>query len=312
MPVYNDWPVVPRLLERLDAALDAGQLGAEVVLADDGSSPPPERNLLAGARFRAIASVSVLRLGRNMGHQRAIAIGLAHISTKRTCRAVVVMDADGEDPPEEVPRLVAARASGRPSIVFAARAGRSEGPLFRVFYWLYRATHRLLTGSGISFGNFSVVPAELLPNVVLLAELWNHYPSAVVKARLPFVTVPVRRGPRLGGESRMSLTGLILHGLGALSVHGDVIGVRALMATLGAIGLCLAGIGTVVGIRFLTDLAIPGWASAVVGLLVAILMQAVLLSLVFVFVTLNSRNYSAVIPRRDYADYVVSEERVYP
>ncbi len=72
------------------------------------------------------------------------------------------------------------------------------------------------------------------------------------------------------------------------------------------------GIVTVVIIRAMTDLAIPGWASAVVGLLVAILLQAVLLSLVFIFVTLNSRSYSAVIPRRDYADYVAGETRVYP
>ena len=48
-----------------------------------------------------------------------------------------------------------------------------------------------------------------------------------------------------------------------------------------------------------------------VGLLVAILLQTVLLSLVFIIVTLNSRSYSAVIPRRDYADYVAGETRVY-
>jgi hypothetical protein len=110
----------------------------------------------------------------------------------------------------------------------------------------------------------------------------------------------------------MGLTGLVLHGLGAISVHGDVIGVRALMAMLVAIALCLAGIVAVVFIRVVTDLAIPGWASAVVGLLIAILLQAVLLSLVFIFVTLNSRAYAAVIPRRDYADYVAGEMRLYP
>jgi hypothetical protein len=110
----------------------------------------------------------------------------------------------------------------------------------------------------------------------------------------------------------MGLTGLILHGLGAISVHGDVIGVRALLATLVAIVVCLAGIATVIVIRSVTDLAIPGWASAVVGLLIAILLQAVLLSLVFIFVTLNSRDYAAVIPRRDYADYIAGETRLFP
>ena len=312
MPVYNDWPLIPILLARLDAALVGAGLSAEVVLADDGSTTPPERDLLDGAGFRAIASVNVVHLGRNAGHQRALAIGLAYIHASRPGRNVVIMDADGEDAAEDVPRLVAALGAGEAAIVFAGRSARSEGPLFRVFYEIYRLMHRLLTGRRIWFGNFSIVPARLLPRLVLLSELWNHYPSAVVKARIPFTSIPLPRAPRLGGRSHMGLTGLILHGLGAISVHGDVIGVRALLATLVAIVVCLAGIATVVVIRAVTDLAIPGWASAVVGLLVAILLQAVLLSLVFIFVTLNSRDYAAVIPRRDYADYIAGETRLFP
>jgi glycosyltransferase involved in cell wall biosynthesis len=312
MPVYNDWPLIPVLLARLDAAFARAGLAADVVLADDGSTVPPEPSLLDGAGLAAIASVTAVHLGRNAGHQRAVAIGLAYIHATRPGRAVVVMDADGEDAAEDVPRLVAALGSGEERIVFAGRSARSEGPLFRVFYELYRLTHRVLTGRRIWFGNFSIVPARLLPRLVLLSELWNHYPSAVIKARIPFTSIPLPRASRLGGRSHMGLTGLVLHGLGAISVHGDVIGVRALLATLVAIAICLAGIATVVVIRTVTDLAIPGWASAVVGLLVAILLQAVLLSLVFIFVTLNSRDYAPVIPRRDYGDYIAGETRLFP
>jgi hypothetical protein len=312
MPVYNDWPLIPVLLARLDAALAGAGLSTEVVLADDGSTTPPDRSLLDGAGFRAITSVTVVHLGRNAGHQRALAIGLAYIHATRKGRAVVIMDADGEDAAEDVPRLVAALDADEGTIVFAGRSARSEGLLFRVFYELYRLTHRLLTGRRIWFGNFSIVPARLLPRLVLLSELWNHYPSAVIKARIPFTSIPLPRARRLGGRSHMGLTGLVLHGLSAIAVHGDVIGVRALLATLVAIVVCLSGIATVVLIRAVTDLAIPGWASAVVGLLVAILLQAVLLSLVFIFVTLNSRDYAAVIPRRDYADYLAGETRLFP
>ena len=109
------------------------------------------------------------------------------------------MDADGEDAAEDVPRLVAALGAGEAAIVFAGRSARSEGPLFRVFYEIYRLMHRLLTGRRIWFGNFSIVPARLLPRLVLLSELWNHYPSAVVKARIPFTSIPLPRAPRLGG-----------------------------------------------------------------------------------------------------------------
>ena len=49
-----------------------------------------------------------------------------------------------------------------------------------------------------------------------LSELWNHYPSAIIKARIPFTAIPLPRGPRLGGRSQMSLTSLVLHGLGAI------------------------------------------------------------------------------------------------
>ena len=312
MPVYNDWPLIPLLLARLDAALAGAGLVAEIILADDGSTTTPDRSLLRGARYQAITSATVLHIGRNVGHQRAIAIGLAYVHATRPDRAAVIMDADGEDATEDVPRLVAGHDAGEGTIVFAGRSARSEGPMFRVFYELYRLAHRVLTGRRIWFGNFSIVPARLLPRLVLLSDLWNHYPSAIIKARIPFTSIPLPRAPRLGGRSHMGLTGLLLHGLSALSVHGDVIGVRALLTTLVAIGLCFGGIVTVVIIRAMTDLAIPGWASAVVGLLVAILLQAVLLSLVFIFVTLNSRSYSAVIPRRDYADYVAGETRVYP
>ena len=62
----------------------------------------------------------------------------------------------------------------------------------------------------------------------------------------------------------MNLVSLILHGLGGISVHGDVIGVRALLGTLVAVLLCVIGIAIVVAIRFTTDLAIPGWASTTI------------------------------------------------
>jgi len=312
MPVYNDWPVVPLLLERLDRALAGAGLAADVVLVDDGSPEPPGRDLLAGAAYRALASVSVLRLTRNLGHQRAIAIGLAYVHAKRPCRGIVVMDADGEDAAEDVPRLVQAGAAGGERLVFAARTRRSEGPAFQAFYRLYRLLHRVLTGAWISFGNFSYVPRGVLPRLVVLSELWSHYPAAVMKARLPVATIPVERAARLAGQSQMNLVSLVLHGLASLSVHGDVIGIRALLATLVAIVLCLAGIGTVVGIRIFTELAIPGWASFVTAVLVVILLQTVSLSLVFVFMILTSRNYATVLPRRDYADYVDGEEPLHP
>src|SRR5262249_6940606 len=107
IPVFDDWEALARLLPRLDAALAGAGLPASVLIIDDASprSAPPAT--FAGP-FGALRAIDVLRLARNLGHQRAIAIGLAHLRAERTFDAVVVMDGDGEDRPEDVPRLVEA------------------------------------------------------------------------------------------------------------------------------------------------------------------------------------------------------------
>src|SRR5262245_21005673 len=94
MPVYNDWAALPLLFERLDKALDGAGLAAEIVVVDDGSAVVPDEGEWLDFRgYGRISSVTTLHLGRNVGHQRAIAIGLAYVQAHRPCRAVVVMDA---------------------------------------------------------------------------------------------------------------------------------------------------------------------------------------------------------------------------
>ena len=108
------------------------------------------------------------------------------------------MDADGEDDPACVPALLdAVRQSSSPHVIFGGRSKRSEGPLFSIFYALYRLLFRLMTGRSIQFGNFCAVPAPLLPKIVALSEIWNHFAAGVVRARIPYEVVRFPRGKRL-------------------------------------------------------------------------------------------------------------------
>ena len=77
MPVYNDWEALWLLLPRLDRELKAGGLAVGIVLVDDASTTAPPKNF--AALFEAIATIDVLSLRRNLGHQRAIAVGLSYI-----------------------------------------------------------------------------------------------------------------------------------------------------------------------------------------------------------------------------------------
>ncbi|WP_165226352.1 glycosyltransferase [Aquisphaera insulae] len=315
IPIYNDWASFRILIERLDSALRARPAGGDscrVVAVDDGSTEPPPMTLDV-PRLERIARVDVLRLRLNLGHQRAIAVGLCHVQACCPCRTVVLMDGDGEDSPDDVSRLLdRCEGGGGRKIVFAERVKRSESATFRVGYFAYRLLHRVLTGIPVRVGNFSVIPATVLDRLVVSSDLWNHYAASVVKARLPHDMLPTPRARRLAGQSRMDVVALVTHGLSAMSVFGDRIGVRLLIAVSVLTGLALAALGATVAIRLTTSLAIPGWATTAAGLLVVLLAQLFLLMMVFVFVALGGREGSSVIPARDHVHYVAGIDRIDP
>ena len=218
IPVFNDWPAAARLLIELDRALDSAGRDAHVLLIDDGSSESSDEALAPPSPSR-LRQIDILHLRHNVGHQRAIAIGLSHIEAQIPCEALVVMDSDGEDRPEDVPRLLAEldRHGGR-RIIFAERLRRSEGLVFATMYALYRALHVLLTGERVRFGNFSAIPGPLASRLVAMSDLWNHYAAAVIKSRMPYATIVTTRGPRYCGVTKMNYVALVTHGLSAMSV----------------------------------------------------------------------------------------------
>lgn len=307
IPIFNDWASVVELITRIDQVLAARAVEVDVLLVDDRSSERMPATL--GHVFRKIRQVEVLQLRRNIGHQRAIATGLSFIQEQRPCDAVVIMDGDGEDAPEGILALLDHfEHRGRRHIVFARRGRRSEKLLFKTFYFAYRATHRLLTGRTLAVGNFSIVPREHLDSLVCVAEIWNHYAASVVKARIPHDAITIDRAARIAGRSKMNYASLMTHGLSAISVFADVVGLRLLVCMFCLALLSLIGLGSVVAVRFSTDLAIPGWATVAAGFCIVFFLQTLLTSLVFVFITLQERTRSTFLPVRDYR-YFVHEVR---
>jgi hypothetical protein len=307
IPVYNDWQAAGLVMANVASNMNAHDFYTHFYLVNDGSSEkanPPPSSAIEGLN----AGVSCINLSRNLGHQRAIAVGLAYIAKHDTSQAdVVVMDGDGEDSPEDVVKLVdAARFSGGQSIIFAARRKRSEGALFRCGYFLYKILHYILTGKGIKVGNFSLIPSAQLCKVVTVSELWSHYAAAVVVAKLPVYLVPTQRSTRLAGHPKMNYTALVLHGLAAMSVYAEQIGVRLLFALFFLACLMLTILGALMGI----------WWGAWSGLIWALIIffSVIILCLMvaagyvvqFVFLVLNRKSSQNFIPIRDYIYFIES------
>jgi len=311
MPLRDDWLSAAELIRRLDKTIYPVACTMEIVLVDDGSLQRCDRNDFQMG-FSVVRAIRTLRLRRNLGHQRAIAIGLVHVQQTTSCDAVVVMDADGEDTPEGVAQLLRAWSDTHGAkAVFAERSRRSESLVFRFFYHLYKILHRGLTGIGVRVGNFSILPFHYLSTLVVMSELWNHYAAAVFRSNLPFTMIPIPRGTRITGTSRMNFVALVSHGLSAISVFGDIVGVRLLIASLSGSFLVALGIVLVAMIRLFTDRAIPGWATYATGTLAIILIQLITIATSFTFFMLSNRTNLGFLPLRDYSLFVEEAVDIY-
>lgn len=307
-PVFKDWESAALLSRDLDAACARlKDVDVHVLFVDDGS---PDG--IAGWQSfepRHLRSIDALRLRRNLGHQRAIAVALCHVHATRDCDAVLVMDADGEDVPEDAARLIERCRQSPGRIVFAERRRRMESLTFRAGYHLYRALHWILTGVAVRVGNFSILPASCLPRLTVMSELWNHYSGAVFKSKLGFDTIPMNRGRRLRGRSHMDLIALVSHGMSGIATFQDVAATRILLATVAAI----CGVSGMLGAAAIAAgfglVDVPGWGFQAVVLLLVLLAQLLAISFSLVFILISSRNNMTFVPARDHAIFV---DRVEP
>jgi glycosyltransferase involved in cell wall biosynthesis len=305
IPVFNDEESLNRLLSDLATACKEYPDALFSILAlDDGSAT--QFPIQAPALFH----LKILRLLRNIGHQKAIAVGLAYIKENISCNKVLVMDGDGEDRPEDAVALLNESMNKPGKIIFAQRKSRQEGSGFRLFYRVYKFAFRILTGKKIDFGNFLVMPKELLDKIVYYSEIWNHTAGGILKAGLPYSSIVTHRGKRYAGKSKMSFHSLLIHGLGAIAVFIDIIASRLLIFSLVLIGFSLLVILALIGIKSFTHLAIPGWTSTVISAMLIILLQSFLLSLFTIFLYLSSQSQRKFIPARHYQDYTGPVETI--
>lgn len=231
IPVLDEQDVLPELLRRVCAVLDAVPGGPhEVLLVDDGSTDGTRHLLVAAsAADRRVRSIF---LSRNFGHQAAITAGLDHV----TGDLIVVMDGDLQDRPEDIPGLLAMQAGGY-DVVYAVRTLRKERVVIRACYYLF---YRLMTRfSRIQVprdaGDFAVITRRVLDAMRSAPERNRYLRGLRAWAGFRQCAVPVERAERAGGTSKYSYRALIrlaLDGLFAFST----IPIRAAMF-LGACGV---------------------------------------------------------------------------
>lgn len=298
-PLYNDWPSCAVLADKImQLEREHSEFIFHLVIVNDGSAMLPEGEIFKFER------VKILNLKINIGHQRAIAVGLQYVCNEfADYDAIVVLDSDGEDRPEDIPLLLE-KSLKTSTIVFAERNKREESILFKTGYWFYKAIFRILTGKKISFGNFSAIPAIQLKKVVALNNIWNHYSGAVMHSRLSYNKILLDRGKRYSGQSKMNFTSLVLHGLSSISVYFDSISVRILKFCFYGILICFTAVFYILFQKLFTDKAIPGWASSLIMIIFGIILQLFSVTLIVLLLQLSSRKNTDAPNTKKYLDFL--------
>ena len=203
IPVYNEEATLPRLFERLPKDLAPLAIPWRVILVDDGSRDRSwaliEEAARRDPRFTAI------RLARNFGQHAAVFAGFSRC----TADAVVTLDADLQNPPGEIPRLIAALDEGA-DVVGGWREQRHDSPFRRL---ASRAMNRLISrATGVALRDYGCMLRAYRIEIVRMmrdsGEISSFIPALAHCFTDRVTEIPVAHAERLEGTSRYSLFGL--------------------------------------------------------------------------------------------------------
>jgi dolichol-phosphate mannosyltransferase len=260
IPVFNEEDVLPLLLERLRQMARLLPGGFEAVFVDDGSGDGSVQ-VLTGAHA-ADPRFKLVQLSRNFGQAAALTAGLDHV----TGDAVVIMDADLQDPPELVPEMVRLYQLGF-DVVHARRANRQGETLFKrasagAFYRLMRLLTRINLEPDV--GEFRLLSREASDAVGQLRERHRLVRGLVSWVGFRQTSLTFERPGRAAGTTKFPLRRMLELSLDAVTSFSAV--PLRLATALGFLALLL-GIGYAAyafWIGYVRGLGVPGWTSLVI------------------------------------------------
>ena len=226
IPLFNDWKSVSRLLNEIDLEVKNWDVDVSIVIVNDAST---EKRSGLEFNFKKIKAVKILNMKKNTVHQRCIAAGLKYICKNEDFERVIIMDADGEDRPEELNAFFEKAKEHINMTITGNRFKRSEGITFKILYEVHKLLTLIFTGKLIKFGNFSCLPKNHAEQLIQKPYLWNSYSSSVVKAIKDRTFIPSIRGLRYVLPSKMNFTALIFHSLAIISVLRRLVIMRSII-----------------------------------------------------------------------------------
>jgi glycosyltransferase involved in cell wall biosynthesis len=204
LPVYNEDQNLEPLYRRLTDVLSAETQTYELIFVDDGSTDcsAPFLHKLAASD----AHVRLIRLARNFGHQTAISAGIDFASGQ----AVIVMDADLQDPPEVLPQFIDKWRQGY-EVVYAVRRQRKEHPLKRMAYAGFYRLMKPLASINIPLdsGDFCIMDRRVVDLLRAMPERNRFLRGIRSWVGYRQIGLEYERDARYAGEAKYTMSKLL-------------------------------------------------------------------------------------------------------
>jgi len=257
---FNEEQALPFLRERLTAFTATLPCRTEIIFVNDGSSDQSLRVLLEWANVDS--RVRILNLARNFGHQLAATAGLDHA----TGDAVVLMDADLQDPPEVIAQMLDEYRRGY-DVVYGRRTARAGETIFkRASAWLFYRLMRVLIHHDLpsDVGDFRLVSRACLDALLSMRETHRFLRGMVAWVGFPQTAVEYVRDSRVAGETKYPLGKMLaLAWTAAISFSPTPLrlsfGLGFLVAAIGMLQAVNAVIRSILGLHL-----VEGWSSIIV------------------------------------------------
>ena len=217
IPAYNEQEVLPEFHKRLSAVLKSMPIEAEIVYVNDGSTD----NTLAIMKHlrESDTNVALVDLSRNFGKEIALTAGLDHTNGD----AVVVIDADLQDPPELIPELIRHWSDGY-DVVYAKRVSRDGESRIKkatayAFYRLIQVINRVRIPEDT--GDYRLLSRRAVDSLIQLREQHRFMKGLFAWIGYPQKAVPYHRDHRFAGQTKWNywkLWNFALEGITSFSI----------------------------------------------------------------------------------------------
>jgi dolichol-phosphate mannosyltransferase len=279
--VYNEQEVLAELYRRLSAAMVALGRPYEIILVDDGSRDD-SLNILLHLQQRDPEHIRVFSFTRNFGHHIALTAGLDHAKGD----VIVMMDADLQDQPEEISKLLAKLDEGY-DVVWGERETRQfkwyKNLSSHLFLWLMNSVARSEVRLDSSI--FRAMRKSVADDLRTLREKARYLPGLVRWLGYKQTSVPVVHGARFAGQTKYSFWRLIKLALSTATSFSAAPLQFATVAGMGTAGLATLAVVYIVIRKILGGYAVPGYASIMIAIFFFGALQLIVIGLMGEYVS---------------------------